>query len=89
MPRDAFDRTARAITSLAASSKNPFTAEQVAEQIARNGEEVPGYQVYVILALLREKKVLHREGREGYRPISPHDLPARSRQVWEGIEVTL
>jgi len=89
VPKDAFDRTVTAITSLSAASKNPFTAEQVVEQTERDGEEVPAYQVYVILALLREKQVLHREGREGYRVISPNDLPARSGAVWDSIPETL
>ena len=89
VPKDAFDRTVTAITSLSTSSKNPFTAEQLVEQTERDGEEVPGYQVYVILALLREKQVLHREGREGYRPISPNDLPARSCAVWDDSPETL
>ena len=86
--KDAFDHTVTAITSLAASSKDLFTAEQVVERTERDGEEIPAYQVYVILALLREKQVLHREGREGYRVISPNDLPARSSEVWDAVEET-
>ena len=83
VPKDAFDRTVTAITSLSESSKNPFTAEQVVERTEQGGCEVPAYQVYVILALLREKKALHREGREGY--IAGGDLGTAAAAAWTSL----
>ncbi len=81
--KDAFDRTVIAITSLSRSSKNPLTAEQLVGQIERDGEEVSGYQVYVILALLREKQVLRREGREGY--VADDNVATDAATAWASL----
>lgn len=66
IPKDAFDSTISAIGSLLSRKKSPLTAEEITKEATTLGQEVPIYQLYVALALLRAQALAVREGREGF-----------------------
>jgi hypothetical protein len=83
IPRDAFEITVRAIAELARNDKKPFTSEEVGQTLDGQGHSVPIYQVYLTLALLRERDVIERKGRDGYRANS--DVLRRALQLWSEL----
>jgi hypothetical protein len=86
IPKDAFDRTIGAIAALAASESTPITSDQIVEQTEHSGTPVPVYQVYLALALLRDRELVKREGRDGYLAIS--GLKAAAGKLWDEFQTT-
>lgn len=66
LPKNAFDSTIATIGSLLSRKKSPLTADEITKEATTLGQEVPIYQVYVALALLRFQGMAVREGREGF-----------------------
>ena len=83
VPKDAYERVIRTIGDLARNGRRLFTSEQVAEDLDRQGSSVPVYQVYLTLALLREREFVQKKGREGYR--ANNDIVARGIQLWSEL----
>jgi hypothetical protein len=81
VPRVSFDTIVNTMSALAREGKGPFMAESVLEKISATKEDmIPVYQVYVVLAALREWNIITQVGREGYN-ISP-DISEKANQVW-------
>lgn len=47
--------------------------------------EVPGYQVYLCLAWLRQNGLIEQNGRQGYTVPGPDDLSARIEERWRSL----
>ena len=50
-----------------------------------DGTDVPSYQVYVCLAWLRHEKLVHQEGRQGYRLADGFALRDSVAKRWEEL----
>lgn len=64
--KEVFGRTIAVIKELVKEHKGPFLADQVVEKAEKLGSSIPVYQVYIALALLRDRGIVQREGRDGY-----------------------
>jgi hypothetical protein len=87
LPWEVYERTIQALASLTKGRASVVTAEQILAALGESGDQgTPAYQVYIVLALLRQKGVVEKRGREGYRLLAPpSDLVARSQSLWETI----
>lgn len=83
-PRKIFDRTVEAMSTLAVTGRSPFMAEKIIEQASDSKGEVPSYQVYMIIGLLRDYGYINQVGREGY--IIPSDILTQSLDIWGKLE---
>jgi hypothetical protein len=85
VPHPAFETIVNTMSALAREGNGPFTAEAIIEKIGATKEDaIPAYQVYVVLAALREWNIITQVGREGYN--IPLDLLARAENQWRKIE---
>ncbi len=66
VPRDAFDRTVKALAQLAETGGGPFTAETIIKHTSNSNGAVPSYQAYVVIGLLRDRGYIEQVGRDGY-----------------------
>lgn len=81
VPRTAFDTIVNTMSSLAKEGRGPFMAEAVIEKISATTEDsMPAYQVYVVLAALREWNLISQVGREGYN--IPQDVAEKGQNMW-------
>jgi hypothetical protein len=81
VPRVSFDTIVNTMSALAREGKGPFMAEAVLEKISATKEDmIPAYQVYVVLAALREWKLITQVGREGYN--IPPDVAEKAQNMW-------
>jgi hypothetical protein len=81
VPRVSFDTIVNTMSALAREGKGPFMAEAVLEKISTTKEDmIPAYQVYVVLAALREWKLITQVGREGYN--IPPDVAEKAQNMW-------
>jgi len=63
-----------------------FTTEDLLPlRDAADGTDVPSYQLYVCLAWLRHEKLVHQEGRQGYRLVDPSSLREAVAESWERL----
>jgi len=84
VPRVSFDTIVNTMSALAREGNGPFMAEAVLKKISATTEDtMPAYQVYVVLAALREWNLITQVGREGYN--IPLDLLARAENHWKKI----
>ena len=49
------------------------------------GEDVPGYQIYVVVAWLREARVIEKKGRDGYFIRDKSVLSGELNDLWESL----
>lgn len=63
-----------------------FEIESLFPVLTASGEEVPGYQIYVIVAWLREAGVIERKGRDGYVIQDKSKLRGNFHELWESIQ---
>lgn len=63
-----------------------FDIESLLPITDSGGVEVPGYQVYVVIAWLREAGLIQRKGRDGYVLSDPEHLAGRVDDLWNAIE---
>jgi len=71
VPKDVFERVVKGMAALARRSSGPFAVEDVIEIVGNEGGNVPSYQMYVVLAFLRDRGCVEQKGREGYEiPVS-------------------
>jgi hypothetical protein len=84
VPRTAFDTIVSAMSTLAKEVKGPFMAEAVIEKISATQENsVPAYQVYVVLAALRDWNIISQIGREGYNIAT--DVAEKAQNIWKEL----
>lgn len=50
-----------------------------------SGEEIPGYQVYVVVAWLREAGVIEKKGRDGYL-IRDKSILGETNELWNSLQ---
>ncbi len=87
VPREAYDQTVELLNEIAGADNKIITVEQFLEYLnSRTQIEIPVYQVYVTIALLRQHGLVEKCGREGYRVIDHNNLIELSRQIWDKIE---
>ena len=87
VPRVSFDTIVNTMSALAREGKGPFMAEAVLEKISATKEDmIPAYQVYVVLAALREWKLITQVGREGYN--IPPDISEKAEREWRDMSAT-
>jgi len=80
-PRLVFDKTIKAMALLAQSEAGPFLAENIIEQANSNeSEEIPSYQVYVVIGLLKQTNCIKQVGRDGYD--IPTELLEKAEEKW-------
>jgi len=81
VPRTAFDTIVNTMSALAREGSGPFMAEAVINKInATTEDSMPAYQVYVVLAALREWNLISQDGREGYN--IPPDVSEKAKNMW-------
>jgi len=84
VPHSAFEAITDAMAKLAKEGKGPFAAEIVIEKMNSSTEDiVPAYQVYVVLAALREWDLITQVGREGYS--IPIDISEKAKDKWKDL----
>ena len=49
------------------------------------GEDIPGYQIYVVIAWLREAGVIEKKGRDGYVIRDKSVLSGELNDLWESL----
>jgi hypothetical protein len=81
VPRTSFDTIVNTMSALSREGNGPFMAEAVIEKInATTEDSMPAYQVYVVLAALREWNLISQVGREGYN--IPQDVAEKGQNMW-------
>lgn len=81
VPRTAFNVIVSTMSTLAKEGSGPFMAEAVINKInATTEDSTPAYQVYVVLAALREWNLISQDGREGYN--IPPDVAEKAQNMW-------
>ncbi|MHC4539117.1 MAG: hypothetical protein ACYS74_04965 [Planctomycetota bacterium] len=86
-PRAVFDKTIKAMATLAQGGVGPFTAEQVIERInTTETETIPTYQVYGVIGMLRLTNCIKQIGREGYN--IPPELVENAERKWSELSNT-
>lgn len=84
VPRTAFDTIVNTMSALAKEGRGPFMAEAIIEKISTTTEDsMPAYQVYVVLAALREWNLISQVGREGYN--IPTDVAEKAQNKWSEL----
>lgn len=78
--------TVAAAIALAGSGNKIVTAEGIMPVIdPEHNAAVPGYQVYICLAWLRQEGLIQQHGREGYTVTAPELHQSRVRQCWQAL----
>ncbi|MDD5064130.1 MAG: hypothetical protein PHQ35_05140 [Phycisphaerae bacterium] len=81
VPRAAVDTIVNTMSALAKEGSGPFMAEAVINKInATTEDSMPAYQVYVVLAALREWNLISQDGRDGYN--IPPDVAEKAKTMW-------
>lgn len=73
VPLAVFNQTVKTMGSLEKSSAGPFMAEEIIENINKAGTDIPSYQIYVAIGMLKKMGCIKQVGREGYQ--IPDNLP--------------
>ena len=78
--------TVAAAIALAGSGNKIFTADGLMPVVdPEHNAAVPGYQVYICLAWLRQEGLIQQHGREGYTVTAPELLQTSVRQCWQAL----
>ncbi len=67
LSRAIFDLTVNSMESLAKNSAGPFMAEEIIEKVNKAGTDIPSYQIYVMIGMLKKMGCIKQVGREGYQ----------------------
>lgn len=85
VPRESFEAIVNTMAGLSKVGNGPFTAETIIEKLNNStGDMMPAYQVYVVLAALREWNLITQVGREGYN-IDP-DIGEKAQNKWTKLK---
>jgi len=71
------------MAQISTTGPDPFTAEQIIERVNDSDNSFPGYQVYVVIGLLREHGCIEQVGRDGY--MIPENLSRGASHVWNQL----
>lgn len=83
-PRRILDLLMRRIQELGGGGK--FEIEQILPILdLEQGTEIPSYQIYLLIAWLRQLKLLVQHGRRGYSISNLKDFRIRIQQAWEKV----
>ena len=63
-----------------------FDIESLLPATDQAGVEVPGYQVYVVVAWLRAEALIEKKGRDGYVIDDTDGLEAKVEHLWSSLE---
>jgi hypothetical protein len=83
VPRETVERVICAIEGAGGLAGELFTAEDVLKHL--NDESVPIYQVYVVIALLRDRNMLQKQGKDGYLIREPLALSISNGSFWDTL----
>ena len=67
VPRETFECLLDVIAEHARKTDQPFPADGIVMDAAELPESIPGYQVYLVLGFLRDRRVLQKNGRRGFQ----------------------
>ena len=67
-------------------SESLFEIESLFPVSTAPGEEIPGYQIYVIVAWLREAGVIEKKGRDGYIIQEKSKLRGEFNELWDSLQ---
>ncbi len=86
IPKSAFNSTIEIMDNLARRTIGPIKAEEIIKTIDNiESVEVPSYQVYVVIGMLRQKGCIKKLGRKGYE--IPPGTASKARKEWEKMIV--
>ena len=63
-----------------------FDIEDLFPVSTMTGEQVPSYQIYVVVAWLRDADVIERKGRDGYVILEKSKLRGGFNELWETLQ---
>ena len=84
VPRDAVQGFLRHLDHMVEPAK-VFEIESLFPVRDSSGEEVPGYQIYVIVAWLREAGVIEKKGRDGYL-MRDKSVLGETNELWNSLQ---
>ena len=56
-------------------------AEEIIEKVNKMENDIPSYQIYVVIGMLKKMSCIKQVGREGYQ--IPTDFADKSKNVWK------
>lgn len=83
VPREAVQGFLRHL-DLTVEAAKLFEVESLFPVLDISGVEIPGYQVYVVVAWLREAGVIEKKGRDGYL-IRDKTILGETNELWNGL----
>jgi hypothetical protein len=84
-PRYVLSLVAKSLSELARGGKLVNANDVTTLSDPATETEVPGYQVYLCLAWLRDVELIEQEGRQGYRIVEPENLQQLVDRRWENL----
>lgn len=72
----------------AGEGKKPFAVESLQPVMDTEGNEVPIYEIYNVVAWLRAEGLLHKRGRKGYSATAPALLTSQAADRWTSLRET-
>ena len=63
-----------------------FEIESLFPVSTKSGEQVPSYQIYVVVAWLRDADVIEKKGRDGYVILEKSNLRGGFNELWETLQ---
>ncbi|HEY3318965.1 MAG TPA: hypothetical protein VGP72_00615 [Planctomycetota bacterium] len=84
-PRKVVSLVAAAITKAAVGKRLVAADDFMPVVDPADGNEIPGYQVYVCLAWMRKEGLIKQDGRQGYTLSKERDLAANVPAAWERL----
>ena len=76
---------AQAIEAVGTNGKMVATQQVFPVKDPETEADIPGYQAYLCLALLRHTGLVSQEGRQGYKVSSDGSLTSQALLVWESL----
>jgi len=85
VPKEAFESIIMIMEDLAKGKVGPIKAEEIIDTINNTESfEIPSYQVYVVIGLLRQRGYIKKIGRKGYE--IPQDIKLKAKKEWISVE---
>ncbi len=76
-----------AAISVAGAKGRVFSMEEILPLTSHDGAEIPPYQAYVALSLLKQAGLVDQHGRKGYSLTQPDNLGRTLESVWRHLPV--
>jgi len=82
--KSSFDKIVKVMAELAQSATGPISAETIINRIEdMESGNIPSYQIYVVMGLLKNKNCIKQKGRKGYE-ILP-DIEIKAEKQWRNL----